>query len=85
MLLRSRLRLQDINNLQTSLQETIADKEEATASASQPRKRTHMCMSSIDHSHIGDVTDVHWLSSVAFSREGAARTEVWVAHSSLNA
>jgi hypothetical protein len=43
-----------------------------------------MCMSSIDHSHIRDVTDVRWLSSVAFSREGAACAEVRAAHTSLN-
>lgn len=67
------------------LQETIADKEGATGSVSQPQKHTHMCMSSIDHSHVGDVTDVRWLSSVAFSREGAYRTEVKIAHNSLAA
>ena len=67
------------------LQETIADKEGATGSVSQPQKHTHMCMSSIDHSHVGDVTDVRWLSPVAFSREGAYRTEVKIAHNSLAA
>ena len=35
-----------------------------------------ICMSSIDHSHVGTATDVQWLSSVAFSKEGATAQQV---------
>ena len=35
-----------------------------------------LCMSSIDHSHVRTVTDVQWLPSVTFSREGATAQQV---------
>ena len=33
-------------------------------------------MSAVDHSHVGCVTDVQWLSSVTFTKEGATPLQV---------
>ena len=58
-------------------QELAAEGRQGTSPASnQPRKHPWICMSSIDHSHIGTATDVRWLPSVTFSKDGATACEV---------
>ena len=48
----------------------------ATATGSKPRMHPSICMSSIDNCHVGTATDVQWLSSVTFSKEGATAQQV---------
>lgn len=63
------------------MQEVEAEGRKGTsATVSKPRMHPSICMSSIDHSHIGTATDVQWLSSVTFSKEGATAQQVTLAH-----
>lgn len=58
--------------------------EGSSATVNQPIMHPSICMSSIDHSHVRTATDVRWLSSVTFSREGAIAQQVTSAGSVLH-